>query len=283
MLREISNLDEFWHRAKPLLESDPANNTVNLSIVSRLLREQVAGAQSGKPIERFFVLTNQTGATSAVAIVSSQDALVLSAHLAEDLFPLVDLLKATPRVANDLAGRAQNVRYLLEQTGAHYKIKFKLMLYQLRGAPTIGNAIGSHRLANMGDLEWLVHCFDAFIAETKIEPFKEITSKVVQKKIQANEVHMLINADQPVCMLGLTTLPARSARIGPVFTPHEYRSQGFAQRLVALVCQWQLNNDFCDLFLFTDANNPASNKCYQRVGFEYLCDHLHVVLEPQRS
>ncbi len=79
-------------------------------------------------------------------------------------------------------------------------------------------------------------------------------------------------------MLGGSLLPAHTARIGPVYTPQAARGRGFAQKLVALTCQYLQVKEPTTVFLFTDAQIPASNICYQRVGFEFIADHLHVSL-----
>jgi hypothetical protein len=61
-------------------------------------------------------------------------------------------------------------------------------------------------------------------------------------------------------------------RIGPVYTPPEVRNRGYASALTAAASADQLarGRRFC--FLFTDLANPTSNKIYQAIGYEPVCD-----------
>jgi predicted GNAT family acetyltransferase len=58
----------------------------------------------------------------------------------------------------------------------------------------------------------------------------------------------------------------------PVYTPPALRGRGYASALVAAVSQAQLDagRRFC--FLFTDLANPTSNRIYQDIGYEAVCD-----------
>jgi uncharacterized protein len=77
---------------------------------------------------------------------------------------------------------------------------------------------------------------------------------------------------EPVSMTGVAATTPSGSRIGPVYTPPELRGRGYASALVAAVSQMQLDagRRFC--FLFTDLANPTSNKIYQDLGYEPVCD-----------
>jgi predicted GNAT family acetyltransferase len=61
-------------------------------------------------------------------------------------------------------------------------------------------------------------------------------------------------------------------RIGPVYTPPEHRSHGYASALTAAVSQLLLDGGRRFVFLFTDLANPTSNKIYQQIGYRPVCD-----------
>ncbi|HEY6609441.1 MAG TPA: GNAT family N-acetyltransferase [Candidatus Limnocylindria bacterium] len=61
-------------------------------------------------------------------------------------------------------------------------------------------------------------------------------------------------------------------RIGPVYTPPEQRSRGYATSLTAAATQDQLDRGRRFVFLFTDLANPTSNKIYRSIGYEPVCD-----------
>ena len=63
-------------------------------------------------------------------------------------------------------------------------------------------------------------------------------------------------------------------RIGPVYTPPEFRGRGYASALTAHVSTEQLaaGRSFC--FLYTDLANPTSNKIYVAIGYRRVCDSV---------
>ena len=61
-------------------------------------------------------------------------------------------------------------------------------------------------------------------------------------------------------------------RIGPVYTPPARRQRGYASSLTAAASADQLAHGRRFCFLFTDLANPTSNKIYQAIGYEPVCD-----------
>jgi hypothetical protein len=76
----------------------------------------------------------------------------------------------------------------------------------------------------------------------------------------------------PVSLVGAGGATPNGIRIGPVYTPPERRSRGYATSLTAAATQDQLDRGRRFVFLFTDLANPTSNKIYQSIGYEPVCD-----------
>lgn len=76
----------------------------------------------------------------------------------------------------------------------------------------------------------------------------------------------------PVSLAGHTGPTPNSIRVGPVYTPPEYRGRGYASAAVADLSQRLLDRGFAYVTLFTDLANPTSNKIYQSIGFQPVCD-----------
>ncbi|MGB1286752.1 MAG: GNAT family N-acetyltransferase, partial [Aggregatilineales bacterium] len=66
-----------------------------------------------------------------------------------------------------------------------------------------------------------------------------------------------------------------------VYTPPEYRKNGYASAVTAAISQEILNSgrQFC--FLFTDMNNPTSNHIYQMIGYEQISTQYLYAFEEQ--
>jgi predicted GNAT family acetyltransferase len=61
-----------------------------------------------------------------------------------------------------------------------------------------------------------------------------------------------------------------------VYTPPGRRGRGYATALVAALSAELLaaGRRFC--FLYTDLANPTSNRIYQRIGYERVCDSAEI-------
>lgn len=68
-----------------------------------------------------------------------------------------------------------------------------------------------------------------------------------------------------------------SARIGPVYTPPSERGHGYASAVTAALTQ-EILDEAAVPVLFTDLDNPTSNKIYQQLGYRPVEDRLVALL-----
>jgi predicted GNAT family acetyltransferase len=80
------------------------------------------------------------------------------------------------------------------------------------------------------------------------------------------------HTDRPVSMTAFGGYTPHGIRIGPVYTPPEFRGHGYASACVSRASQDLLDRgrQFC--CLYTDLSNPTSNHIYQALGYEPVCD-----------
>ena len=76
--------------------------------------------------------------------------------------------------------------------------------------------------------------------------------------------------DGPVSLAGYSGPTLTGIRIGPVYTPLEFRGHGYASNLVADLSQFLLGTGHRRCFLFTDLANRTSNALYRRIGYELI-------------
>jgi predicted GNAT family acetyltransferase len=65
------------------------------------------------------------------------------------------------------------------------------------------------------------------------------------------------------------------ARIGPVYTPPEYRGHGYGSAVTAAATAAVLAAGAVPV-LYTDLANPTSNKIYQAIGYRAVADRAAV-------
>jgi RimJ/RimL family protein N-acetyltransferase len=78
--------------------------------------------------------------------------------------------------------------------------------------------------------------------------------------------------DAPVSMLGIAPRVSGVTRIGPVYTPPEYRCRGYATSMVAAASRHALGDGADRCMLYTDLANPTSNKIYAEIGYRRIAD-----------
>ena len=61
-----------------------------------------------------------------------------------------------------------------------------------------------------------------------------------------------------------------------VYTPPEWRGRGYATAAVATLSSELLGEGYAMCVLYTDLANPTSNRIYRRIGYEAVCDSLHL-------
>jgi uncharacterized protein len=77
---------------------------------------------------------------------------------------------------------------------------------------------------------------------------------------------------EPVSITWVGGPTPNGIRVGPVYTPPEFRAQGYASALVATASQAALDSGRTFVFLFTDLANPTANHIYQAIGYEPVRD-----------
>lgn len=275
---EFDDIAAGWRRSERALSIDPANNTLLLSAIQCL---QNVGAKFD---ERIYVLEDGDRAIGAAVRVDTRTLFL----------PIIDEATAEAlgrhlRKRDAALSGAVGPRDVVERFTIAYlrgsaktpKVHVRLMLYRLsetfRLAPNYGRAHGNARVATLDDLplcvEWQMKFEDEIGALKTPTPVEER----VRRMIDASRLVLWESEyGEVVSLAGGATLPASSARIGPVYTPPTHRGQGYAQAVTAAASLHVQRDQPRTTFLFTDAKNPASNIAYQRVGYEHIADHLHL-------
>ena len=73
------------------------------------------------------------------------------------------------------------------------------------------------------------------------------------------------------------------SRIGPVYTPPEHRNRGYAAAVTSAAARWALDHGARHVAIFTDLDNPTTNRLYPRLGFRPRYDALELHFVPGAS
>lgn len=149
-------------------------------------------------------------------------------------------------------------------------------IQELRTDPKAPDVEGVARLAAPEDFELFREWTLAFIREAV--PDDQIPSDEALRATLAQRRHFLWFAGgAPVSMAAIARRTRAAATINSVFTPARYRNNGFAGAVTAAAVRQIFREGRSAACLYTDLRNPASYRCYAKLGFRRVCDSWHLI------
>lgn len=151
-------------------------------------------------------------------------------------------------------------------------------IYCVQKVIPVTNVSGTARIAGEEDRELLREWMRGFHSDAfynQAPPTDQEVDGWISVRLNAELGGMYFWEDEdgkPVSMAGYTGFTPNGVRVGPVYTPVEYRGKGYGSAVTAAVTQTLLDSGRKFCFLFTDLSNPTSNKIYQNIGYEPIVD-----------
>ncbi len=184
------------------------------------------------------------------------------------------------------ADQAQAVMRELELSDADYATNRDEGLYALDLDALIVPSnldAGRHEMVPAEDVDEaiLTRWFKAYEIEALAsEESEELDARVkdrVQRIGDTGDCWAFLVDGEPVSLSGFNARLPDIAQIGPVWTPPEHRSRGYARTLVALTLKKAADQGVQKAILFTD--NPAAVKAYEAVGFKEIGSYRLALLK----
>jgi GNAT superfamily N-acetyltransferase len=132
---------------------------------------------------------------------------------------------------------------------------------------------GAARVAAAADVPLLADWFTAFARDVHDE-VPEDAGPAVREKLGYGGISVWQADSRPVSMGAVTRQVAGMVRIGPVYTPPEFRGHGYASAVTAELSRRALDGGAAEVLLYTDLDNPVTNSIYQRIGYRAVEDRV---------
>jgi hypothetical protein len=186
--------------------------------------------------------------------------------------PDVDGVSSVPQTARAIAAAWQR------QTGGTTRRRMSEAMHVLEEVLDPPRpARGELRLADPAERALLVAWMRDFVTEVGLTGAAQ-TEALVDGRMR-REGLLVWDDEQPVSMVGVTPEVAGVVRVGPVYTPLAQRGRGYAGSAVAAASRRSLAHGAERCMLFTDLENPTSNKIYAEVGYRRIGDWEEIALE----
>jgi predicted GNAT family acetyltransferase len=161
-------------------------------------------------------------------------------------------------------------------SGQKYHLNFQQRIYRLEQVNPVSGVTGEYRKPTEDNRELLVQWIMDFSAEAVENITREEAERNIHLRLTSDPslrgVRLWYDGGVPVSFAGYSGPTPNGIRIGPVYTPPEYRGRGYASACVAALSQELLDQGRKFVFLFTDLSNPTSNHIYQDIGYMPVSD-----------
>lgn len=269
------DLADYFAAAGGFLRSRPAANTVPLTVLEALRHR--GGKAFGDAAPRFGWWRHDDGDVSGAFLVTPPYPLWLTPVPTQSMEPLAEILaesgtplagvNAEPDAAESFAAA------WCRQTGAFASTSMRQRLFRLAElVPPAPPPSGHARAPRPVDRDLLVAWFTAFSEEAGSGDHDH--DAAVDDRLSYGGLTLWEAEGQPVSLAGLSRQVAGMTRVGPVYTPPQWRRHGYGAAVTAAVSIRALREGAREVVLFTDLANPTSNALYQRLGYQPVQDRL---------
>jgi predicted GNAT family acetyltransferase len=273
----------FLDAAGPFLERREAEHNLLFGIAANLIRDQER-PMTAPPL---FAVVRRDGDVVAAALMTPPFNVVLSWTDDPQAIPALsgELTRARIAVPGITASPDIARAFADAWTEPHGQIAHRTMaerIYRLERVTPPTGVPGTLRIADGADRELLQSWSRAFLLEALGRADEQEARNVVDGALRTGTrtFYLWEHDGRPVSMAGVTGPTPHGIRVGPVYTPPADRGHGFASAVTAAASQAQLDQGRRFVFLFTDLQNPTSNKIYQAIGYEPVIDIDQWSFEP---
>ena len=265
----------FLDAVEPFLLRDEACHNLLLGIPARLITRGPAAAA-----DAYFAAALDRGEIAGAAMMTPPYRIVLSHAMRPDAVRAMAedaaaLRPPPPGVHGPDAEAAEFVAAWQRLTGEPNRLALHERIHRLEAVRAVPGARGRLRPAEDPDRPLLLDWLRAFGAEAFGEdnrPPGEAETALNTRLGSPDEGFVVWDDGGPRCVAGYGAPTRHGIKIGPVYTPPEFRSRGYGTACVAALSRLLLKRGRRFCMLYTDLANAASNRIYQRIGYEPVCD-----------
>lgn len=276
--RAIRDPVVFCDRLRQLAGSAEARNNFIFGLAGTLVHEPDL-----YPEYRLWIVDDERGRPAAAAMRTPPFNLVLAEAVDAAAVPsLVAGVRGQDPNVPGVMGIRPTIEWFLreweQQGGGVAHPGMAQGVFALERVLPIPRPAGKARPAGAEDRDLLIEWFGAFAREALRVSDRDLDhfTRMVDQRLgsdPASAGFWVWEVERAVRSMSSHGSPTPNGiRIGPVFTPPEYRGRGYATALVAEQSTRLLESGRTFCFLYTDLANPTSNAIYRRIGYRQLAD-----------
>ena len=224
------------------------------------------------------------------AVVSDENRILLTAMITPP-FPIalysnkVDITEAIELIVQNLIAEKWTVsgviaplelsqlfaRIWAQNTGCDLIKGLDMRVYELVKVNKVHISSGKFRIGEKSDLEIISRWIIDLEKDEGSNITEEKAIEIAQDKIKNKQLYIWEDK-KPVSMACTARETKNGIVVNMVYTPKEYRRNGYASSCVATLSQYLLDKGYKFCSLFTDLSNTTSNEIYMRIGYKAVSD-----------
>lgn len=278
----FQNPDDFLEKTLTDLARNETRNNLLLGLAFRL-RDDLHFYSDQQPL--MAVVTDSAGQNCAVAVMTPPYPMIIQSDPVnrEAFERLLETLEGSdwqvPGVNGVSDASDAFARIWQEKSGQPVRLSTQLRAYELREVRELEFSPGVMRIAEDDCAQIAANMLNAMSEEIGQKQARLATRESALKIIQQGGAFFWV-VDRQVVSFALANRPqVKGICISGVYTPPQHRRKGYARALVAEVSKEMLSRGYELTNLFTDLANPTSNKIYQEIGYQPVCDYHQYMLE----
>jgi uncharacterized protein len=187
---------------------------------------------------------------------------------------LSDTVQEIPGFVGEMKLTTELANYISSKRGINASVVMNQKIYKLEKVNEKIKTNGRLRNTKESDhhviKEWVYQFSNEINQPLRLEEADKKAKELINK---GNLVGWEINGDL-VSMAYATRPTQNNITISYVYTPIEERKKGYASDCVSAFTQSLLDRGYKTTSLYTDLNNPTSNKIYIQIGYEPIMDSI---------
>jgi hypothetical protein len=268
--REVQRLAAGWLTAHAVEANVPA------TLLARELRRVRAG--EGSPSS--WALAAADGQVIGLAVHVPGHSAQLAGADPGTAVRLADTWHGAGRRLTGVAGPAESAEAFARRWESLTRARARLGMRE--GLHVLGEFLpatgipGEARQGGAADVDLIVRWLREFHAEA-LAHLPPLDAETARNRVE-HGTFVLWEDGEPVSLAGLRTATG-VGRVGPVWTPPEYRRRGYAAAVTTAATQAILEAG-ATAVLYTDLANPTSNGVYARLGYRMVGESAEWVFDP---
>lgn len=268
------SLDTYLRKVENLLMEKEACNNLMLGLLYRFKSEDLQ-----QPYLNLGIVEENGKVIYAFMQTTKHWILPDVADIQKEVIEAISLfLYRNKKQVSSILGPVRLVESFVDQwiqlTGAKANVHMKQLIYQLLEVKVKPASNGILVKATEAEQSLVIDWLLQFGVQAGEHITEEHATETAANNIRNQSLYLWIVNGSPVSMVNNSRSTRNGTSINAVFTPDNYKRNGYATSAVAVLSQKLLDEGYQFCCLYTDLANPTSNGIYQKIGYEVVGDSI---------